>query len=238
MSPGCNGPTRESKEQWVLSLALSLHCFSKSASEVSDLCLCDLWVETGTRKHGTVSSARRLFKHSEHWRDTERLTFSSLPSLQPDRHHYGTDRSKDGWHSTAQTFTQIQPHTSTARVTVPYCNRTYETCYSGYEMVQGKLVNHGKAWHIRLDFCETCSELQRSGCLFNYLLWIPCSCGGGGKINSVPEANFIAQRSLVHSSWDLMELSVMFHWRINRLKYLRRHKNRDKWVNYWRTVRV
>lgn len=33
----------------------------------------------------------------------------------------------------------------------------------------------------------------------------------GEKINSVPEANFIAQRLLVHSSWDLMELSVMFH---------------------------
>lgn len=109
MSQGCNRPTWENKEQRVFSFALSLHCFSKSASEVSDLCLCDLRAETGTRKHGAVSSARRLFKHSEHWRDTERLTFSSLPLLQPDRHHYGTDRSKDGWHSTAQTFTQIQP---------------------------------------------------------------------------------------------------------------------------------
>lgn len=31
------------------------------------------------------------------------------------------------------------------------------------------------------------------------------------KINPASEANFIAQSFLFHSSWDLMELSVMFH---------------------------
>lgn len=93
----------------------------------------------------------------------------------------------------------------------------------------------------KLDAVNVCVSLVLSDKMVRLSTWtLICQILVFFSCRNSPEAHFVAQRSFFYISGGLMEFSIKFLWsyKMFPLKFLWMYKNRLKWSNCWRILRV